>query len=134
MPACGNSMAGSGASTAERASPDERRQDRGERGALWRGLRRSRQRARCRTAVGLFGERDNNTRNDLCQTLAARSSGLMQVHVYENDFHAFDAGVSGPVPNRPFSPPCVRVIIMYDPVAARDSRARGLAFFGEKLK
>jgi dienelactone hydrolase len=84
--------------------------------------------------LGLFGERDNNTRVDVCQALAAQSNGLMQIHVYENDFHAFDMPVSGTDPSRPFSPKGVRVIIAYDPVATQDSHARVLAFFAEKLK
>jgi dienelactone hydrolase len=84
--------------------------------------------------LGLFGERDGSTRVDVCQALAARSNGLMQIHVYENDFHGFDAGVSGPDPSRPFSPPGARVIIFNDPVATQDSRARVLAFFAEHLR
>jgi dienelactone hydrolase len=84
--------------------------------------------------LGLFGERDNNTRIDVCQALTAPSNGLMQIHVYENDYHGFDAGVSGPDPSRPFSPPGARVIIFNDPVAAQDSHARVLAFFAEHLK
>jgi dienelactone hydrolase len=83
--------------------------------------------------LGLFGGRDN-TRNDLCQTLAAQSNGLMQVHIYEDDFHAFDMPVSGADPSRPFSPRGVRVIIGYDPVATQDSHARVLAFFAEHLR
>jgi dienelactone hydrolase len=83
--------------------------------------------------LGLFGGRDN-TRNDVCQALAAQSNGLMQVHIYENDFHGFDTPVSGTNPGRPFSPRGVRVIIGYDPVATQDSHARVLAFFAEYLK
>jgi dienelactone hydrolase len=84
--------------------------------------------------LGLFGERDNNTRIDVCQALAAQSNGLMQIHVYENDFHAFDTPTSGTDPTRPFSPKGVRVIIAYDPVATQDSHARALAFFAQNLK
>jgi dienelactone hydrolase len=83
--------------------------------------------------LGLFGGRDN-TRNDVCQAVAAQSNGLMQVHVYENDFHAFDIPISGTDPMRPFSPRGVRVIIGYDPVATQDSHARVLAFFAEHLR
>jgi dienelactone hydrolase len=83
--------------------------------------------------LGLFGGRDN-TRNDVCQTLAAQSNGLMQVHVYENDFHAFDVASGDPRPDHPQSVPGVRVIIAYDPVAAQDSHARVFAFFAEHLK
>jgi dienelactone hydrolase len=83
--------------------------------------------------LSLLGGPDN-TRNDVCQALAAQSNGLMQVHIYENDFHAFDIPISGPDPTRPFSPRGVRVIIGYDPVATQDSHARVLAFFAEHLK
>lgn len=83
--------------------------------------------------LSLLGGRDN-TRNDVCQALAAQSNGLMQVHIYENDFHAFDTPISGTDPTRPFSPRGVRVIIGYDPVAAQDSHARVLAFFAEHLR
>jgi dienelactone hydrolase len=84
--------------------------------------------------LGLFGERDNNTRIDVCQALAAQPNGLMQIHVYENDFHAFDVASGSSLPDRPSSPPGVRVIIAYDPVAAQDSHARVLAFFTQNLK
>jgi dienelactone hydrolase len=83
--------------------------------------------------LGLLGGRDN-TRNDLCQALAAQSNGLMQVHLYENDFHGFDMPVSGTDPTRPHSPRGVRVIIGYDPVATQDSHARVVAFFAQYLR
>jgi dienelactone hydrolase len=83
--------------------------------------------------LGLFGGRDN-TRNDVCQALAAQSNGLMQVHIYPDDFHAFDVASGSSLPDRPMSGRGVRVIIAYDPVAAQDSHARVLAFFAEHLK
>jgi dienelactone hydrolase len=83
--------------------------------------------------LGLFGGRDN-TRNDLCAQLATQSNGLMQVHVYENDFHSFDTPMESSDPTRPHSPKGVRVILAYDPVAAQDSHARVLAFFAEHLR
>jgi dienelactone hydrolase len=84
--------------------------------------------------LGLFGERDSSTRIDVCQTLAAQSKGLMQIHIYENDFHAFDVASGDSRPDGPHSARGVRVIIAYDPVAAQDSHARALAFFAEHLK
>jgi dienelactone hydrolase len=83
--------------------------------------------------LSLLGGRDN-TRNDICQVLAAQSNGLMQVHIYENDFHAFDIPISGTDPMRPHSARGIRLIIAYDPVATQDSHARVMAFFAEHLK
>jgi dienelactone hydrolase len=83
--------------------------------------------------LGLFGGRDN-TRNDVCQALAAQSKGLMQVHIYPDDFHAFDVASGSDLPDQPHSGRGTRAIISYDPSAAQDSHARVLAFFAEHLK
>jgi dienelactone hydrolase len=84
--------------------------------------------------LGLFGERDGSTRINVCQALAAQSNGLMHIHVYANDFHAFDSASGDSRPDHPTPARGVRVIRSYDPVAAQDSHARVLAFFAEHLK
>jgi dienelactone hydrolase len=83
--------------------------------------------------LSLLGGRDN-THNDACQALAAQSNGLMQLHIYENDFHAFDVPISGADPTRPHSAKGEALILAYDPVATQDAHARVLAFFAEHLK
>jgi len=81
----------------------------------------------------LLGGRDSTTRPELCAALARTpGNGMLQVQVYPDAFHAFDAPSNSGVDHaRSVSGGWV---IGYDAAAAQDARARLVAFFREHLQ
>jgi dienelactone hydrolase len=87
----------------------------------------------------LLGGMDAAARPAICVTLAnAQATGVMQVHVYPEAFHAFDFPLLGNGSDvdidRPRSQPGGSRPMGYDPAAAQDAHARILAFLRHYLQ